>query len=611
MLARRALAPLAVGLVALVGAAPALARSADVIDADVALLLAKNGELLVTETLTFDYDGHFQGSYRDIPLKHGEAITDVRVSENGRPYEPGACTVLGCFDFPGRFGTEVYLGAQRIVWHYRATDEERTYEISYRVHDGAVAHDDVIDIAWTVWGDQWEFDLDHLTASFTDATLDPANDAYRVWGHPRTVEGETVRGEGQATLEASDVDSGTAVELRVTLPRTPERDVTGMRIEAGDGLPEIVAFEQGLDEDHNAPYQRFKRWLAHNSILAAFGLAGLAALLIALLSLLAREHRRGDVPEYLPEPPDDAGPALAYGLAREGGDSTDTVLATLLDLVERGYYSTKETQTEKEKLDIAIKIADDRPLTANLERYEAETLEFFDALVGKKQMPLSEMADSLPKHSALWRGRWERMTEKLDAAEEQHLSWDRDLRWLRLPILLGLIAGYWYLIAVHLDLEDSFPWIATTIGVVALIGVAMYPGRRLRRIGIEHSERAARWAAFARWTEEFPKLEDDPPATLELWKRILVYGVAFGTAERMIASGRIPEPVLAASGAAGGWSSAVLHGNFSSSSFDGSSFGSGFASQVAPPASSSSGGGGSFSGGGGGGFSGGGGGGSW
>ena len=34
------------------------------------------------------------------------------------------------------------------------------------------------------------------------------------------------------------------------------------------------------------------------------------------------------------------------------------------------------------------------------------------------------------------------------------------------------------------------------------------------------------------------------PATLDLWKRILVFGVAFGTAKRLIDSGRIPAPVL-------------------------------------------------------------------
>ena len=79
----------------------------------------------------------------------------------------------------------------------------------------------------------------------------------------------------------------------------------------------------------------------------------------------------------------------------------------------------------------------------------------------------------------------------------------------------------------------------------------------------------------------------------------------------MIASGRIPEPVAVSASAGGHWSSVRRsHGSFDGRAFDGSTFSSGFASQVSPPASSGGGGGG-FSGGGGGGFSGGGGGGSW
>jgi uncharacterized membrane protein len=142
-----------------------------------------------------------------------------------------------------------------------------------------------------------------------------------------------------------------------------------------------------------------------------------------------------------------------------------------------------------------------------------------------------------------------------------------------------------------------------------VIGIASLSATRFKRLDAGHFERTAGWQAFERWTKDFPRLSDDPPATLELWKRILVYGVAFGTAERMIESGRIPEPVVADASTGHHWSSYAFASGFNSSSFDGSSFGSGFSSQVAPE-SSSSGGGGGFSGGGGG-FSGGGGGGSW
>ncbi len=594
---------------ALVLAPAASARSADVIDADVELSLADDGSLLVIEHLTYEYDGSFQGSYRDINLLRGERIKDVRLQQGATVFQPGGNTVLGSDDRPGVFGTERFGNTFRIVWHYRASDEERTYDLSYRVVGGPIAYDDVIDVGWAVWGDQWSFELDHLTASLANPVLDPANDAYRVWGHPRTVDGETERGEGVARLQAESIDAGTAVEFRVTIPRTSTQDVSGAQQREGDGLPAILAEEQALDDDYNSFANRLERFVEDNWLALIVGLAALAGLVQFLLARVAREHPES-IPEYLPEPPDDAPPALAYGLAREGVDSDDVVLATLLDLIDRDYYETEAATTEDEKLDLALKAKapNDRP-AGELTPYEQEVLEFFDLLLDGEQVALSEMKDKVPKHSDLWRGRWERMTEKISAADEGQLAWDRNLNVPRYGAIIAAVALQVVIAFVHAADGGSLVFPLALAGLTFAI-LAALPDVWFKRIDRAYVDRCASWAAFAHWTEDFPRLKDDPPATLELWKRILVYGVAFGTADRMIASGRIPTPVGEASRTADGWSAYIFSGSVQSSAFNGASFSSGFASQVAPE-SSSSGGGGGFSGGGGGGFSGGGGGGSW
>ena len=596
-------------LAAALATAPAAhAKSSDVVDADVHLELANDASLLVTERLTFDYEGSFEASYRDINLLHGEKLTDVRVSEDGQPYEPGGNTAFGSLDRAGVFGAESTASGARIVWHHHAADEQRTFTVSYRVIDAATAYDDVIDVGWAVWGDQWDFDLDHLSASFTDPALDPGNDAYRVWGHPREVEGETARGEGTATLEAGDVPDGQFVEMRVTVPRAPSQNVSGAKIESGDGLPGIVAAEQQLDEDFSAPWPSFKRWVAHHVLLVSLGLAALALLVLAALIWLAREHPTRAV-EYEPGPPDDAGPALAYGLAHEGEDSTNTVLATLLDLTDRGFYTARATTTEEEKQDLALARNGSRPDASALSEPERQVLAFFDDLLDGETVAMSEMRDRIPRHSDSWRAKWEAMTSALDSADEGQLAWDRNLNGVRGILALVTLLLFGGVTLIYIDVEEKF-LLPALIGVITVIVLVAVPSRRFKRLVPEYRERSARWNAFARWTEDFPRLEDDPPATLELWKRILVYGVAFGTADRMIESGRIPAPVAESAAADGHWSSYVFTGSLADSSFSGSAFSAGFASQVAPPASSSSGGGGGFSGGGGG-FSGGGGGGSW
>ena len=320
------------------------------------------------------------------------------------------------------------------------------------------------------------------------------------------------------------------VEMRVTIPRQPGQNVSGAGKGDGEGLPGILEEEQQDDDEFNSPFNKTKRWIADNSALLAALIGALAIGLLGLFTVLSREHRTS-TPKHLPEPPDDASPALAYGLAHEGGDSTDTVLATLLDLVERGYYEDKQATTEDEKLDLAITKASKRPSAETLEPHEKEVLSFFDELIGGDTVPMSEMKDRIPEHDSTWRERWESMTSALDSVEEGQLVWDRKLTgakwllWLGLIVVFGLIC-----LADAVVNKDAHFLLPGVIGFVTLIVVMAWPGRRLKRLAPQPGERVARWQAFERWTEDFPRLKDDPPATLDLWKRILIFGVAFGTA---------------------------------------------------------------------------------
>src|SRR4029450_298025 len=98
----------------------------------------------------------FEGGYREIPLKDGMSVTDISVSEGGKEYTPGASAKLGSSGAPGTPGTPNLGDAYRIVWHYRATDEQRTFTVRYRLDGLAVAHDDVVDVYWQAWGDEWQ-----------------------------------------------------------------------------------------------------------------------------------------------------------------------------------------------------------------------------------------------------------------------------------------------------------------------------------------------------------------------------------------------------------------------------------------------------------------------
>ena len=133
--------------------AEAQAKSFTLPKAGVVADVQPDGSVVITENITYDFSGSFEGGYREIPLKDGMSVSDVTVSENGTQYAPGASAELGSSGAPGTYGTADLGYAYRIVWHYRAMDEQRTFTVSYRMKGLAVAYDDVVDVYWQAWGD--------------------------------------------------------------------------------------------------------------------------------------------------------------------------------------------------------------------------------------------------------------------------------------------------------------------------------------------------------------------------------------------------------------------------------------------------------------------------
>jgi uncharacterized membrane protein YgcG len=578
--------------------------------ADVSVEVQPDAGLHVTEDLRFEFTGDFSGAYRDILLAEGVKARNVSVSEGGEQYRPGGNTALQSYDLPGTFGAEQLpltdeedepATGFRVVWHYDAHDETRTFRVEYDVTGAARAYDDVVDVAWAVWGAQWDFWLDELDAEI--ALSGGSDEPLEAWMRPRKLGADPDVGPGSASVEVERLSPDEEAVLRTVFPREAFASVAGATELPGPGLETVEAEEETVDDDEGLA-DAFVGFVGNNIVLIEVIWTALVVG-IAMVLYMAGRDRRSPVPGHLPEPPEDISPALAYQLAREGGFDDRLVLATLLDLVDRAYYEGRAS--EGDELDLRLSIPAERPPVDELTDYEREALEFFDGLLAEGPGDLGKLKERVPKHSSAWRTRWEQLRDSLDRAEEGQLEWDRDLTRARSLLAFVALAGY---VVIGLAYWDRTHQVAIPIfaALAGLLFIYLQPGTSLKRLDAASRARHAQWNAFARWTNDFPRLSDDPPATLKLWRRILVYAVAFGTAEKVIASGRIPEPVMREATTSGVWLVPHLGGVHSgvTPSFDG--FASSFTSQVAPQ--SSSGGGGGFSGGGGG-FSGGGGGGAW
>lgn len=97
------------------------------------------------------------------------------------------------------------------------------------------------------------------------------------------------------------------------------------------------------------------------------------------------------------------------------------------------------------------------------------------------------------------------------------------------------------------------------LGVAALLNAGVLLGARAsgrirRRWTPAAAHEAARWNAFRRYLRDFPRLQEAPPSSVVLWERLLVYGIAFGLADRVLQAAKLAAPSSGSDGGGGGFS---------------------------------------------------------
>ena len=615
---RRALLA-AVVLAALVLVAPAVARAYYLQNADVAVRVAPTGALLVTETITIG--GAFHGAYRDIPLRKGESIDRISVAEGNRRYTRGGSTELGSIDRSDTFNYEDNGRRVRIVWHFLAAGEARTYTISYRFKGLTVAYDDVADVNLKVWGPSWSEPLPNLTAAMRLPRPVALGPSYRVYGHPAWVHGVVARAPRVATLRAVNVPSHQWVELRVVFPRRVLTSTAGAKVVHGNGLAAIVRQEadaqasyrhdrERLDDARNHP-GRTLLWLA----LFALGPA-LAALFLVWL-VYGRERGTGYDREYEQQPPTDTEPALVPPLLRQSTDvGSQEFTATLFDLIRRGRYRSAPVDTEKklwgglrhETVSDLLVTPGDQSIPLN--DFEQPVAAVIDSVVDADGERLSEFRERIEKHRTSNATRFTSFKTNASAAiKARRWFTDAGAGLLGLGLALCVVAAV-VLLWVGIDgWRPGTPrWsdvVLVALGGCAIVNAvvlvfALTRARLWRRRTKAGQTEAERWDAFRRYLTDFPRLQEAPPATLELWERFLVYGIAFGIAERVLQGAQLHMPQELHDQSSIYWITPYGDLGSGATSLGIGDLSAGFGSALTPP-SSSSGSGGGFSGGGGGG----------
>lgn len=570
---------LALGMVAVLAAPEfatpqAAARSFAIEAMVVEASVRPDGSMEVVERLTYSFDGTFDVGDRDIPDGDYYDIVDMRASEDGRPLrriDPDPATFE--WDLGGATGTH-------------------TYDIAYTVVGAVQVGPDVGELYWKFIGD------DFPRVGGLDVTITFPGDGTDLlaWAHgPLT---GTVQPSGNVvTLDVGDVPAGRFVEARVALPAgaftvTPR---------GGPRLATIVAEED--ERARRADAERTRKQVAQ--VASPFvALVGAGAFVGIWRKWGKEPPPPPNVGEYWRDVPEEP-PAVVLALEEFGSVDGRAFAATVVDLAQRGWLTIEEQRRDRLlRADALDYLFTPTPKAgADLSGFDAAVYtRLFPAGAPVRQSEVLARAQDDRAGAAAWMSGFKEMVSS-DFAARGYVDRSQPTKWLLHGLVVAVVAGSG---AVALfGLEAVFGIVGL---VVAGLLVALSP--LLRKRTPAGARRLAEVEGLRRFLRDFSRLDEVPVEQLALYERYLVYAVALGVADDLVAGlrTRVPAAVDPGSGFATWYAIGAVGGHTGTGDrMDGiaslgsfaSDLGTNVATAFSPPSSSGSGGG--FSGGGGGG----------
>ncbi len=511
------------------------------------------------------------------------------------------------------------LGSRiRVVWHYRSTDEDRTFTITYRVQGTVVAYDDVVDVNLKIWGDEWEFALDHLGAEMLLPDGAVAGDVL-VWGHAATADGATDLGTDEVSphLEATGVPDRQFVEFRVVFPRRLLATTDGATVVEAPGLDGILAEETALEVRDAEAIDAAERFVHERNVTLWTLLFLMLSIPVALVWGFRRYGKEPEVEydqDYEHSMPTDHYPAVVGALVSQGAADEAEFTATLFDLIRKGVFTAKPVMVEhrtwgcvkREMIsDLEIGFSGEGP---SLKAYERSVYTVVKRMVCDGSQPLIKFRKKIREDAAANATTYTSFREKVGQAVVSAGLLEKKSRFRapRMVLLAFFAIGVvsWFVGTPLLDaMIEPIDLFLLRFGIVVITAFALILTLGLsarRSIWIRRTPQGAlanaKWLAFKRYLEDFSHLEEAPPISLVLWENYLVYGIALGVADDVLEAARLGAPE-AVHDSSLYWYGTHGYGGHSSNAISG--IASALSGAFTPP--SSSGGGGGFSGGGGGG----------
>jgi len=506
-------------------------RSYTIDQAFIDLTVGSNGLLHVDEQFDYAFDGEFNGVYRDIPLKAGESIENVKVTAIG------AYPVLKESDGDGQKHLKIYLYADKD--HTKKIEDcEVSVFISYDMKNVVTLFNDVGGLQYKLWGDEWDVEVGGITATIT--LPGDKNNTYFLNPEDYTLssnlEGDTI------TATTKSIPTGEIYELLVLMPLDDFNDATYAKHVNEDGKDKII-------KNMNDSISSRNFW---NTSYLVMGLLSIISPIGAIFTYLkyGREPKVNYDGIYERELPSNDSPEVINALINNkdniGKPNIKGFEASIMNLIDKKAFKIfTEENVNSDTRDLILTF--NNTMKDQLSKSEAKVFDILHHFASENTLNLSKLNGQLSSESnAKWFmerfGEWEELV-KNEINLDDYFD-DTGSTLIGVISIGGILFGC--IFAFFGFTTNLGNGLYAVIGGIFLVIFSIALQRFDEDIFGRWTENGRvfylKWENFRKFLKDNSLINEHPPESITIWRKYLIYGAALGVAEKVYDSMKLHVP---------------------------------------------------------------------
>ena len=509
-------------------------RQYQIIDALIDLTVQEDGLLHVNESYTYSFKGTFNGVYRDIPLKSGESIENLKVDVEG------AYGNYEISDENGKKHLKVYLWADE-AHTQKINDQNVKVSYSYDMKNVVTLFNDIGSLQYKLWGKDWDTNVEKLSANI-HLPGDKDNVYYlnpEYYNLSDSINGNTIN------IVTKNIPKGEFYELQVLMPLDDFANASYAKHVDTNGKEQIM--QKQADYKGSVGF-----WGNVFNILSAICVISPFSLILVYLKY-GREPKVNYNGIYERELPSDDSPAVVNAILNRsniGEPDMKGFEATIMDLIDRKIF---KIIVEEGELTSDLILEFDESRYSELSIDEKKVFDLLNTFSHDNKLNVSRLSSQLNNESngKLFVKKFDEWKDiiKDDCIGEDKISQYFNDKGTSLSsgfTIGGLIfAAALFLISAFSDHPSAmYGLFASVFLAIFSIAIAFIPEDIFGQWTPEGRVYYLKWMNFKKFLKDNSLIKEHPPESIVIWNKYLVYGTALGVADEVYESMKLHKPNL-------------------------------------------------------------------